>query len=85
MSRPDDTVITFDDTLEYVPSNPRIIVLRWWDGLDAYERVLYRGLAGVSVGLAAIWWPLAFIVPGVVVTFLAVMAFIVSIWRGNGG
>jgi hypothetical protein len=85
MARPEDTQILFDDVAEYVPSNPRILALRWWDGLDPDERVLYRGLVGVSLGLAAIWWPLAFIVPGVVVTFLAVFSYVVTVWRATGG
>jgi hypothetical protein len=81
MARPETTAIRFDDDAEYVRSNPRLMVRAWWDGLSPYERVLYRGLAALAIGLAPVYWPLAFIVPGVVVTGLAVLWF----WRvGNG-
>lgn len=39
--------------------------LRWWNGLDAAERVLYRAVALLGAGCGAVWAPLALIVPGV--------------------
>lgn len=85
MPRPEDIAISFDDTPEYVPSNPRIAVLAWWGQLDPPERVLYRGLAGIGLGLAAIYWPLALIVPGIVLTALAVFNVALHYWRVTGG
>lgn len=90
MSRPEDTVITYEES-DYIPSNPRTIVGRWWATLDPFERVLYRGLAATGLGLAALGaapgqtWPLALLVPGAVITFLGVFAFVVSMVRPSGG
>lgn len=40
-------------------------VRRWWDGLDAAERVLYRAVGLLGAGCGLVWPPLALIVPGV--------------------
>lgn len=71
--KPEDIDIHFDDEPVYVPSSPRLLVGRWWAGLDATERVLYRGLALLAAGIAPVVWPLALIVPGAVLTGLAVL------------
>lgn len=59
-------------------------LVAWWQGLDPYERVLYRGLGLLAAGLAAVSWPLALIVPGAVVTAIAVASFFIGL-RGSAG
>lgn len=86
MSRPDAVAITFDDEPDtYVPTNPRHVILTWWETLDPIEKVLYRGLAALAVGLAAVAWPLALIVPGTVLTGLAVTSYAATLRRVNDG
>lgn len=86
MTRPDAVAISFDDDpATYVPSNPRTRVLAWWESLDPIEKVLYRGLAALSAGLAAVAWPLALIVPGLVLTGLAVTSYASKLRRVSGG
>lgn len=86
MTRLEDAVISFDDEpADYVATNPRVFVSRWWVELDPGERVLYRGLVALSIGLAAIYWPLALIVPGFVITGLAVVTYILGVWRSERG
>lgn len=70
MSRPETTDIEFEDE-PYVPSNPRVSVLKWWETLEPGEKVLYRGLVLLSAGIAPWAWPIAIAVPGVVLTGLA--------------
>jgi hypothetical protein len=47
---------------------------QWWADLEPHERVLYRGLLLLAAGLALVALPLALIVPGAVLTGLAVAA-----------
>jgi hypothetical protein len=43
----------------------------WWRSLEPTERVLWRGLALLAGGLSLVWLPAALIVPGVVLTAIA--------------
>ena len=85
MSRPEDTVITFEDEPAEAIEWPRdrFPLIAWWETQDATERTLWRGLAGVSAGLAAIYWPLALIVPGAVLTGLALFTVAVVMMRSR--
>lgn len=85
MGRLGDIPISFDAEAEYVPSNPRVIIFAWWKNLDPFEKVLYRGLAALSAGLAAVAWPLALIVPGAVITGLAVATYVNDLRRSGDG
>lgn len=85
MSRPEDTAIVYEDEPAVAYQPDPFPLVRWWRGLDAVEQTLYGGLASLSAGLAAVSWPLAFIVPGAVLTFLALFTVGVITLRGRDG
>lgn len=83
MSRPEETDIHFDDEPAVAMEADPFPLVRWWRGLDAVEQTLYGGLGVLSAGLAAVFWPLAFIVPGAILTFLALFTVGVVTLRGR--
>ncbi len=68
MTRPEDEVIAFEDP---PVRPPRSRSLAAWSDADDHERVLLAGLLLLAAGCALVALPLAFIVPGVIITAVA--------------
>lgn len=83
MARPEETDISFDDDVAVMFEPDPFPLVRWWRGLEAVEQTLYGGLGVLSAGLAAVFWPLAFIVPGAILTLLALFNVGVVTLRGR--
>lgn len=81
--RPEDTDIHFEEEPVAAYEHDPFPLVRWWRGLDAVEQTLYGGLATLSAGLAAVFWPLALIVPGAVLTLLALFTVGVVSLKGR--
>lgn len=87
MSRPQDTTIIFEDAPTDVADYPRdrFPLIAWWSALDPRDQALYQGLITLAAGLAADpftrTWALAFVVPGAVMTLVALVYLIVPVLR----
>ena len=83
MSRPEDTDIRFEERPAVAYQRDPFPLVKWWTSLEAIDQTLYGGLAVLSAGLAAVYWPLAFIVPGAVLTILALFTVGAITLRGR--